>query len=150
MKRQPVTMKLKAAAGVFEDDPFEILTLSRVGGRGLGTTVARIAMTREGLVMTHDKARVGVLVPVPYDREEAFRLLKNAPDWPTDRALRTAVRTRLINGEILGVASGRMKRHKPRYPDAFLVPYPHTVVLADYLTDKLWVLVEELPLRPID
>jgi len=150
MKRKPAVMKLNAAAGIFEDDPFVILTLSQVGGRGLGTPIARITMTREGVTMTHDKARVGILMPIPHDREEAFQILKNAEEWPVGRALKTGIRTRLINGEILGVASGRPKRHKPRRPDAFLVPYPHTVVLADYLADKVWALVEELPLKAID
>jgi len=133
-------MDVSVAYGDFGDtdeEPMDIIIISKMGGRGLGSQIAEINLMRYPVVLTHDKARIGVLMPMPKDRTEVFEMLKQAPSAPTARALRTEIRNRLIKGEVIGVGSGRMRSHKNRHPDAILAPFPHTVVLADWIADKV-------------
>ena len=142
-RKDEVTMSLQAATGYdAQAVDLEVLPTSQVGGRVIGKSITESSITRSGVVMTYDRAKVAVLMPVPESHAEAFDILRRAKGYPTDRALKTAVRRKILKGSIVGVISGRQRKDRPRTPDAFLVPYPHTAIVAEWVAEKVWGIVE--------
>ena len=132
-----------------EPAKFEILTMWNIGGRFLGRSIAYAATTRTGVVMLFDKAKVGVLIPVPRSLEEAKEIMVGAEEYPVDRAIKSEIRRRLLRGDIIGIRTGRFRDYEPRVPDAILVPFPYTKQVGEALAEKVWEVVETLPLPPV-
>ena len=142
-----VTTGLMGMRTVSGDEPvLVVLSTSNIGGRTMTENVARANLVGEGTVMTYDRAKIGVIIPVPTSRVDAFNALRAVDTYPLDRALKTDVRKRLLRGEIVGISCGRKKAVEEHIPEAIMVPYPHTVLIAEYLADLVWELVEGIEL----
>ncbi len=81
---------------------------------------------------------------MPQSREEAVEILAS-DSIGDDRGLHTPVRLLLLKREVIGICSGRKGRNQKGIltePIAYLVPYPHTSVLAEMMADRVWEVVE--------
>lgn len=132
--------------GGLEIPSFELLYSSEVGGRTLSRSVVYASTVRGGVVMLYGRSRVGVVVPVPRYESELVEILKGADRFPVDRALKSPVRQKILMGSIIGILVGKRKEYEPIIPDAFMVPYPFTIIVAERTAERVWGIVEQFPL----